>query len=59
MGCPTSPAGIIGCGSERVTEPDFEGIVDCLDCGIFFDPTKEAVWRSTRPTCWPWRPASS
>lgn len=46
--CPTStrtPDGtlhsIIGCGSTNVTGPDDEGLYDCGDCGIWFDPTVE------------------
>ena len=32
---------IIGCGSSNVTGPDDEGIYDCDDCGVFFDPKQE------------------
>lgn len=42
---PTTPTGeqhtIIGCGSTNLEGPDFEGLYDCLDCGIWFDPTLE------------------
>jgi hypothetical protein len=27
------------CLSTQVTTPDKEGLIDCLECGIFFDPT--------------------
>ena len=27
--------GLIGCGSANVTEPDDEGLYDCLDCGLW------------------------
>ena len=46
--CPTAthaadgtPHTIIGCGSVNVSEPDFEGLIDCFDCGIFFNPADE------------------
>lgn len=46
--CPTSDTTrdghqhtVIGCGSNNVTAPDDEGLIDCLDCGIWFDPTLE------------------
>jgi hypothetical protein len=46
--CPTEPLQpngdphtIIGCGSSRVTDPDDEGLHDCLDCGIWFNPNDE------------------
>ena len=46
--CPTAPTQpdgaphtIIGCGSTNVEGPDDEGLYDCLDCGIWFNPTKE------------------
>ncbi len=48
MTCPTSPFQrngqphtIIGCGSTNLSNPDDEGFIDCLDCGIFFDPAQE------------------
>ena len=42
--CPDTPdpegvAGLEGCGSRRLEGPDFEGLFDCLDCGLWFDPT--------------------
>jgi hypothetical protein len=46
--CPTDPLmpsgeehTIVGCGSENVEGPDEEGLFDCLDCGIWFDPKRE------------------
>lgn len=47
--CPTTPVPydddptqvLVGCGSSNVSEPDDEGIVDCLDCGIWFTPALE------------------
>lgn len=46
--CPTAtnaPYGgkhsIVGCGSTNVVGPDHEGLYDCCDCGIFFDPERE------------------
>jgi hypothetical protein len=48
MTCPTSPLTadgephtIIGCGSTNVTGPDDEGLWDCLDCGIWWNPALE------------------
>ena len=48
--CPTaahaadlSPHTVIGCGSWNTTERDDEGLVDCLDCGIWFNPDSEAT----------------
>jgi hypothetical protein len=48
--CPTTPHDahgnphtVIGCGSTNTTEPDDEGLVDCGDCGIWFDPTRESI----------------
>lgn len=32
-----------GCGSTNVAGPDDDGIYDCLDCGVFFDPTQEVT----------------
>lgn len=26
------------CGGNNLTEPDDEGLIDCLDCGIWFNP---------------------
>lgn len=31
-------AGCPGCKSTNLSEPDDEGLIDCLDCGIWFDP---------------------
>lgn len=28
----------IDCGSENVSEPDFEGFIDCFDCGAAWIP---------------------
>lgn len=42
--CPTEPRyhdDLIGCGSNRLTGPDGEGLYDCCDCGLFF--TAEAA----------------
>lgn len=48
VACPTtpvqpdgSPHTIIGCGSTNVSGPDDEGLYDCLDCGIWFNPADE------------------
>jgi hypothetical protein len=49
-----APRTIIGCGSTNVVGPDDEGLYDCLDCGIFFDPHQERNWADeeelTKPT---------
>ena len=34
--------GLMGCGSYNVEGPDDEGLYDCLDCGLDFDPKREA-----------------
>jgi len=37
--CPTVArwdGDLVGCGSTRLTEPDDEGLYDCIDCGLFF-----------------------
>lgn len=54
--CPTSPVTregephtIIGCGSSNVAGPDHEGLYDCLDCGIWFNPDHE-VFRGREET---------
>jgi hypothetical protein len=47
--CPTSPGEIVGCGSANVSEPDFEGLVDCFECGIWFNPAMEALRFIRRP----------
>lgn len=39
--CPSEarhPKDVVGCGSTNVSGPDEEGIFDCLDCGMFFNP---------------------
>lgn len=53
MRCPTDPATpsgelhtTVGCGSLNVVEGD-DGLWDCLDCGIFFNPASEA--RAVKP----------
>jgi hypothetical protein len=30
--------GLVGCGSRRLEGPDEEGLFDCLECGLWFDP---------------------
>jgi 2'-5' RNA ligase len=32
------PSACPGCKSHNLTDPDDEGLVDCLECGIWFDP---------------------
>jgi len=56
--CPTSqhtrdgkPHAIIGCGSTNVSGPDDEGFVDCLACGIWFDPSLEPRQHYECRTC--------
>lgn len=45
--CPTDGTdeqhalGLIGCGSANITEPDEEGLQDCLDCGLWFCQLEE------------------
>jgi hypothetical protein len=54
--CPTSrhsDGDIIGCGAEFEAKPDFEGLVDCPECGIWFNPKAEfnpalAQWLNDR-----------
>lgn len=49
MKCPTAATNsengiahtIIGCGSTNVSGPDDEGLYDCRDCGIWFNPTAD------------------
>ncbi|ORB76419.1 hypothetical protein BST46_30225 [Mycobacterium timonense] len=48
IACPTDPLQqdgtphtIIGCGALIPDDRDDEGLVDCPECGIWFDPTKE------------------
>ena len=31
----------MGCGETFESEPDFEGLVDCPNCGMFWDPCRE------------------
>lgn len=31
------------CGNTNLTEPDYEGLIDCLDCGTWFDQTDRAI----------------
>jgi len=41
--CPTGPSptrkpgedDLRGCGSTNLSEPDDEGLIDCLDCGLW------------------------
>jgi len=33
------------CGSTHTSQPDEEGLVDCWNCGIWFDFKTEARWR--------------
>ncbi len=30
-----------GCGSTKLSEPDREGLIDCINCGLWFDPVEE------------------
>jgi hypothetical protein len=42
--CPTEPrfeGDLIGCGSEDLTWCEDEGIYDCNECGMWFDPYRE------------------
>ena len=41
--CPKGETGneIQGCGGTNTSDPDDEGLVDCYDCGIWFDPKRE------------------
>lgn len=49
MRCPTNsiswlderPHTVVGCGSSNVFRNEEEGIVECAECGIWFDPTRE------------------
>lgn len=37
--CPATPrftGDLVGCGSTEVTQPDDEGLCDCLSCGLWF-----------------------
>jgi len=39
--CPSSARqtdDIVGCGSANVGSPDDEGLFDCMDCGMYFNP---------------------
>jgi hypothetical protein len=38
-----APHTIIGCGTTFMAVPDAEGLVDCPNCGIWFNPTKEVI----------------
>lgn len=41
--CPADerhPGDVVGCGSTNVSGPDPEGLFDCHECGVFFDPFK-------------------
>ena len=43
--CPTTVRGdddIVGCGTTFTAYPDWEGIVDCPNCGLFFSEDGEA-----------------
>lgn len=35
---PLEAGPILGCGFKFVGEPDFEGFVDCPNCGMWFNP---------------------
>ncbi len=42
--CPDAtrcPDDVVGCGHRFEAEPDHEGLVDCPECGIWFDPRVE------------------
>jgi hypothetical protein len=46
--CPTDrfqpngePHTIVGCGSYNTVGPDDEGLHDCTDCGIWWNPERE------------------
>lgn len=41
---------ILGCGSWDTSDMDREGLVDCSECGIWFNPAKEKGIESR-----PWR----
>lgn len=49
--CPVSerwPDDIVGCGETFDAEPDFEGLIDCPHCGIWFTASPEAASLATR-----------
>ena len=51
--CPSSaPAesDIIGCGAIFEAEPDGEGLVDCPECGMWFNPEFEKE-KTLTPDC--------
>lgn len=33
---------IVGCGATFQAEADDEGLIDCPNCGMFFDPARAA-----------------
>ena len=37
----SAPHAVIGCGAIIPDDRDHEGLVDCPECGIFFDPDLE------------------
>lgn len=37
-----TPGPIIGCGATVADERDDEGLVDCPNCGMWFNPDEEA-----------------
>lgn len=32
---------LVGCGHVFEADPDFEGFIDCPNCGMFWDPARE------------------
>lgn len=34
---------VVGCGSSHLSGPDEEGLFDCCDCGMFFNPMPQTV----------------
>ncbi|WP_157639882.1 hypothetical protein [Burkholderia ubonensis] len=45
VSCPTTARhsqDIVGCGSANVNGPDEEGLFDCSECGLFFNPRTAA-----------------
>jgi hypothetical protein len=43
VACRTSVRGadeVVGCGSTNVSGPDEEGMYDCCECGVFFNPRR-------------------
>ena len=50
--CPTIPrwqGDLVGCGSRNLSEKDFEGLFDCLNCGLFFNREAAANVRFACP----------